>query len=254
MGDKRTKNYDTDQFFGNSIDYFLFSARTLEPLFSFAGQLADHCNCHFNLMPDLRLPKSADCQTDPVFRLMYAQYDESDKEEHVAVDPVERLNILIFQNKALSFDRSKSRRDNSNTLLLFPELDTDCDFFAFSHRGLQIFKQKVRDFAEYYVFVFAKKNMYADKLADHISRMPDCIMTEITPVLFKTTHSKNKLTPTTFFRYVLAFSENQIRQIMRNNEKQFIGRIPQSMLPPPALTQLLNKLSISKSEITINNF
>ena len=75
MGKKSGKTNTTVNAFGNDVDYFLFSTRTKDSIFTLAEQLADYCGCHFNLMPTLKIPDCDMCHMLPEFRMMYAQYN-----------------------------------------------------------------------------------------------------------------------------------------------------------------------------------
>lgn len=250
MGKVVEKTSTSSQYFGNKVDYFLFSAKAKCSIFDIAYRLAEHCHCRFSMLPTMKIAESKKCPMSPVFRLMHAQFDSQKPEESFVEDPVDKLNIILFQNKAISFDKSKSVLALTDHNGAFPFIDEGCECHAFSPQGVRIGKCTTAEFADYYIMVFAKKKMNAELLAQHISQLPDHILTDLSGILYN--ESAANKTQTLFFRAVLAYSENQIRQIMRKKSSHIIGQIPQSMRPPVELNQLFNTLS--RNEIVINNF
>jgi hypothetical protein len=251
MGNNASKTIVSSRVFGNKVDYFLFSVKTKDSLFTLADRLSDHCNCRFAMMPTMRVAESEECPMRPEFRMMYAQYAATDIEDCFVMDPVDRLNIVLFQNKAVSFDKSKSALAETDHNGAFPFIDDGCDCFAFSPQGVCVGKCTPADFANFYIMVFAKRHNDADLLAAHIAKTPGYAVTDRTQELF-TTGGATKVF-SAFFRSVFANSENQIRRIMRNNEKCYIGKIPESMLPPIPFFNLMNSFPISRIELSINN-
>ena len=251
MGIDNARPTSPDSFFGNKVDYFLFSAKSKESIFDFAYMLSDWCNCCFSLMPTMKVAESKQCPMSPEFRLMHAQYEANGPESCYTADPVDRLNIIIFQNKAVSFDKSQSALAKTDHRGAFAFIDEGCDCHAFSPQGVRIGKCTPAEFAEFYLLIFAKKHRNADKLASHLAEFPQCKLKDLTQTLYNETPSTKTLSR--FFRAVLTFSEIQIRQIMRKSESYFIGSIPQSMRPPVDLSRLFNNIPISKNEISINN-
>ncbi len=251
MGNNASKTIVSSRVFGNKVDYFLFSVKTKDSLFTLADRLSDHCNCRFAMMPTMRVAESEECPMRPEFRMMYAQYAATDIEDCFVMDPVDRLNIVLFQNKAVSFDKSKSALAETDHNGAFPFIDDGCDCFAFSPQGVCVGKCTPADFANFYIMVFAKRHNDADLLAAHIAKTPGYAVTDRTQELF-TTGGATKVF-SAFFRSVFASSENQIRRIMRNNEKCYIGKIPESMLPPIPFFNLMNSFPISRIELSINN-
>ncbi|MBP5401073.1 MAG: hypothetical protein J6Y35_05525 [Bacteroidales bacterium] len=251
MGGTSNKTIVSSRIFGNMVDYFLFSVKTKDTLFTLAERLSDHCNCRFSMMPPMRVAESEECPMRPEFQMLYAQYEATGLEDCFVMDPVDRLNIVLFQNRAISFDKSKSALAETDYNGVFPFIDEGCDCFAFSPQGVCIGKCTPADFADYYLMVFSKKNNDADLLASHLAKIPDYTITDCTPNLFKTSSATKIFSA--FFRSVFANAENQIRRIMRNNEKCFIGKIPESMLPPIPFIGLMNSFPISRNEISINN-
>lgn len=250
MGNNAGKTIVSSRIFGNKVDYFLFSIKTSDSLFTLAEHLSDHCNCRFAMMPTMRVAESEECPMRPEFRMMYAQYASTDIEDCFVMDPVDRLNIVLFQNQAVSFDKSKSALAETDHNGAFPFID-DCDCFAFSPQGVCVGRCTPADFADFYIMVFAKKHNDADLLAEHITTMPDYTVTDRTQELFKTSGTTRIFSA--FFQSVFANAENQIRRIMRNNEKFFIGKIPESMLPPIPFFNLINSFPVSRNELSINN-
>lgn len=250
MGNNAGKTIVSSRIFGNKVDYFLFSIKTSDSLFTLAEHLSDHCNCRFAMMPTMRVAESEECPMRPEFRMMYAQYAATDIEDCFVMDPVDRLNIVLFQNQAVSFDKSKSALAETDHNGAFPFID-DCDCFAFSPQGVCVGRCTPADFADFYIMVFAKKHNDADLLAEHITTMPDYTVTDRTQELFKTSGTTRIFSA--FFQSVFANAENQIRRIMRNNEKFFIGKIPESMLPPIPFFNLINSFPVSRNELSINN-
>ena len=251
MGSSAKKTIVTSRIFGNMVDYFLFSVKTKDSLFTLAERLSDHCNCRFAMMPTMRVAESEECPMRPEFRMLYAQYEATGLEDSFVMDPVDRLNIVLFQNRAVSFDKSKSALAETDYNGVFPFIDDGCDCFAFSPQGVYVGRCTPADFADYYLMVFAKKNNDADLLAAHIANLPGYAVTDRTQDLFRT--GSTTRTFSAFFRSVFANAENQIRRIMRNNEKCHIGKIPESMLPPIPFIGLMNSFPISRNEISINN-
>ena len=251
MGSASNKTIVSSRIFGNMVDYFLLSVKTKDTIFTLAERLSDHCNCRFAMMHSMRVAESAECPMRPEFRMLYAQYESTGLEDSFAMDPVDRLNIVLFQNKAISFDKSKSALAETDHNGAFPFIDEGCDCYAFSPHGVNVGKCTPADFADYYILVFSKKNNDAELLATHLTKIPGYSLTDCTPTLFKTGSATRIFSA--FFRSVFANSENQIRRIMRNNEKCFIGKIPESMLPPIPFIGLMNNFPISRNEISINN-
>lgn len=251
MGNNASKTIVSSRVFGNKVDYFLFSVKTKDTLFTLTDRLSDHCNCRFAMMPTMRVAESEECPMRPEFRMLYAQYAATDIEDCFVMDPVDRLNIVLFQNQAVSFDKSKSALAETDHNGAFSFIDDGCDCFAFSPQGVCVGKCTPADFADFYIMVFAKKHNDADLLAEHIAKMPGYVVTDRTQELFKTAGPTKVFS--SFFRSVFANSENQIRRIMRNNEKCFIGKIPESMLPPIPFFNLMNSFSVSRNELSINN-
>lgn len=250
MGNSVNKTIVSSRIFGNKVDYFLLSVRTKDTLYTLAERLSDRCNCRFAMMPPLRVAESEECPMQPVFQMVYAQYAASDFEDYFVMDPVDRLNIVLFQNRAISFDKSKSPLAEADHNGAFSFID-DCDCHAFSPQGVCVGKCTPADFAEFYIMVFAKKYNDAALLAEHIAKTTGYVITNRTQDLFKPAGATK--TFSAFFRSVFANAENQIRRIMRNDEKFFIGKIPESMLPPIPFTGLMNSFPISRNEISINN-
>ena len=251
MGGTSNKTIVSSRLFGNMVDYFLFSVKTKDTIFTLAERVSDHCNCRFAMMPTMKVDESAECPMRPEFRMLFAQYEPTGLEDCFVVDPVDRLNIVLFQNMAISFDKSRSALAETDHNGAFPFIDEGCDCYAFSPQGVHVGKCTPAEFADYYLMVFAKKNSDANLLASHVSQLPGYSITDCTPKLFKTGSATKVFA--TFFRYAFANAENQIRRIMRNNEKCFIGKIPESMLPPIPFTGLMNSFPISRNEISINN-
>ena len=250
MGKKSGKKITIVNTFGNDVDYFLFSTRTKVSIFTLAEQLADHCGCHFNLMPVLRIPDSDVCHMLPEFRMMYAQYKTPMADGTFAQDPVDHINFIIFQNQAIYFDKSKSGLAREDYNGAFPFIDDDCFCHAFSSEGVKIHKCASADFADYYLMIFAKKNKDADKLAAHLTKIKDIAVRDLTNELYTKTPQNEDLPK--FFRAIFANAENQIRQLMRCWERNHVGKIPQSMAPVD-IREILRKLSLSNSEVSINN-
>ena len=250
MGKKSGKTNTTVNAFGNDVDYFLFSTRAKDTIFTLAEQLAEYCGCRFNLMPLLRIPDSDVCHMLPEFRMMYAQYATPMADGTFAQDPVDRINFLIFQNRAVNFDKSRSGLAREDYNGAFPFIDDECYCHAFSYEGVRIHKCVPSDFAEYYLMIFAKKNKNADKLAAHLSKFKGLFIRDLTSELYTKKPTNEHLPP--FFRALFANAENQIRQLMRCWERNHIGPIPQSMAPVD-IRDILRKLSLSNPEVSINN-
>ena len=250
MGKRSGTNSNTVNTFGNDVDYFLFSARAKMSIFTLAGLLADHCGCRFHLMPLLTIPKSNLCPMLPEFQMMYAQYESPITESTFVQDPVDCINLVIFQNRAVRFDKSKSGLALEDHNGAFPFIDDDCFCHAFSPEGVKIHKCAPTDFADYYLLIFAKKNKYADKLAAHISRLKEILIRNLSDELYAK-KPVNEHIPK-FFRAIFANAENQIRQFMRCRERNYVGTIPQSMMPDD-IRNILRKLSLSNPEVSINN-
>ena len=250
MGKKSGKTNTTVNAFGNDVDYFLFSTRTKDSIFTLAEQLADYCGCHFNLMPTLKIPDCDMCHMLPEFRMMYAQYAPPVADTTFAQDPVDRINFIIFQNQAINFDKSKSGLAREDYNGAFPFIDDDCYCHAFSHEGVRIHKCAPTDFADFFLLIFAKKNKNADKLAAHLTKFRGLFVRNLSDELYTKT-PKNENLPK-FFRAIFANAENQIRQLMRCWERNYVGRIPQSMAPVD-MRDILRKLALSNPEVSINN-
>lgn len=250
MAKKRGKPSKSNNLFGSDVDYFLFSTRTKADIFPFAEQLAAHCSCHFNMMPLLKIPESKICKMLPEFRMMYAQYEPPVSGNTFARDPVDCINMVIFQNKAVRFDKAKSGLSKEDYNGAFPFIDEDCFCHAFSPDGVKIHKCEPTDFADYYLLLFSKKNNNTDKLAAHIAKYKDLFFRNLTDELYSENPRNKDFTQ--FFRAIFACAENQIRQHMRSWERHFVGKIPQSMAPD-SIRDILRKLSLSNSEISINN-
>ena len=251
MAKKSVRTSKISNSFGNDVDYFLFSTRSKESIFSLAGQLAEYCGCRFNLLPLLKIPESPVCKMLPEFRMMYAQYEPPVEDSNTfAKDPVDYINIVLFQNRAVHFDKVKSGLSKEDYNGAFPFIDDDCFCHAFSPEGVKIHKCASADFADYYLLVFAKKNKNADNLAAHIARYKELPLRDLTGELYSETPRNENLPK--FFRAIFASAENMIRQIMRCWEKNFVGKIPQSMAPDD-IRDILRRLSLSNSEVSINN-
>ena len=250
MGKKSGKNSIFISTFGSDVDYFLFSARAKVTIYELAMQLSEYCGCSFNMMPLLKIPESDLCRMLPEFRMMYAQYAPPVSDSTFARDPVDYVNLVIFQNRAVNFDKSKSGLAREDYNGAFPFIDDECFCHAFSPDGVKIHKCAPTDFADYYLLVFAKKNMNADKLAAHIARFKDVLIRDLSNELYEEKPVNENLPK--FFRAIFANVENMIRQIMRSWEKNHIGKIPQSMLPDD-MWNILRRLSLSNSEVSINN-
>lgn len=250
MGKKNEKTSSIGNTFGNDVDYFLFSTRTKVSIFTLAEQLAGYCGCRFNLMPLLKIPESKVCSMLPEFRMLYAQYDTPMADGTFAQDPVDRINFVIFQNKAVSFDKSRSELAKEDYNGAFPFIDDDCYCHAFSPDGVKIHKCVPTDFADYYLLIFSKKNNNADKLAEHLSKIKGLFLRNLSEELYTDTPKNENLPP--FFRAIFASAENQIRQAMRCWERNFVGKIPQSMTPDD-IRNILRRLSLSNTEVSINN-
>lgn len=252
MGNNSRGQYNSNASFGTSVDYFLFSLKSKDSIYRVADQLADHCNCHFSMLPIMKVEESAQCKMSPEFQLLHAQYANNNFEEGCVIDPVDRLNIILFQNKALRFNKAKSILAKTDRNGVFSFIDDGCECHAFSHQGVRIGKCTRENFAEFYLMVFAKKMKGADKLSQHIAQFPGAVLTDLTQDLYNMEAKPKSIAY--FFRSVLAFSENQIRQMMRKSESYYIGTVPQSLKPPYTLFELPFNTVISKSEININNF
>lgn len=236
--------------FGNDVDYFLFSIKRKSTIFEIAGQLADYCGCRFSMMPLLKIPESKACKMLPEFRMLYAQYAPPVLDTTLAQDPVDLINVVIFQNRAVAFDKSKSGLSRESYIGAFSFIDDDCFCHAFSPDGIKINKCSPADFADYYLMVFAKKNKNADKLAEHIAKIEVMPIRDLTSELYAE-KTENEDIPK-FFRALFAMAENQIRQLMRSWEKDYIGNMPKSMTPVD-IRNILRQLSLSNPEVTINN-
>ena len=151
MGSASNKTIVSSRIFGNMVDYFLLSVKTKDTIFTLAERLSDHCNCRFAMMPSMRVAESAECPMRPEFRMLYAQYESTGLEDSFAMDPVDRLNIVLFQNKAISFDKSKSALAETDHNGAFPFIDEGCDCYAFSPHGVNVGKCTPADFADYYI-------------------------------------------------------------------------------------------------------
>ena len=250
MGKRSGKTNTNINNFGNDMDYFLFSTRTKDSIFTLAGQLADYCGCHFNLMPNLKIPDCDMCHMLPEFRMMYAQYDPPVTDSTFAQDPVDRINFVIFQNRAVHFDKLRSGLAREDYNGAFPFIDDECYCHAFSPDGVKIHKCAPTDFADYFLLIFAKKNKNADKLAAHLVKFKELFVRNLSEELY--TKKPNNENLPKFFRAVFANAENQIRQLMRCWERNYIGKIPQAMAPDD-IRNILRKLSLSNPEISINN-
>lgn len=250
MGKKSGKTNTIVNAFGNDVEYFLFSTRAKVTIFTLAELLAEHCGCHFNSMPVLKIPDCDMCHMLPEFRMMYAQYAPPVTDTTFAQDPVDRINFIIFQNKAIHFDKSRSGLAREDYNGAFPFIDDDCFCHAFSPDGVKIHKCAPTDFADYYLLIFAKKNKNADKLAAHLTKIKSIFVRDLSSELY-TPEPQNENIPK-FFRAIFANAENQIRQLMRCWERNFVGKIPQSMAPDD-IRNILRKLSLSNSEVSINN-
>lgn len=250
MGKKNGKSSNIDNTFGNDVDYFLFSTRTKASIFTLAEQLSDYCGCRFSLMPVLRIPDSDVCHMLPEFRMMYAQFEPPVNDGTFAQDPVDRINLIIFQNCAVHFDKSRSELAREDHNGAFPFIDEDCFCHAFSPDGVKIHKCAPTDFADFFLMIFAKKNKNADGLATHIAKYKELFMRNLSNELYSK-KPVNENFPK-FFRALFAITENQIRQLMRCWERNFVGKIPQSMAPDD-IRNILRKLSLSNPEISINN-
>lgn len=250
MGKQKRKTSTIANTFGNDVDYFLFSTRTKDSIFTLADMLADYCGCHFNLMPLLKIPESELCRMLPEFRMMYAQYAPPVTDSTFAQDPVDRINIILFQNRAVRFDKQRSGLAKEDYNGAFPFIDDDCFCHAFSPDGVKIHKCAPTDFADYYILIFAKKNKNADQLAAHIARFKELMMRDLSGELYSNTPRDANLPQ--FFRAIFANAENQIRQSMRCWERNHVGKIPKSMMPDD-IRNILIKLSLSNPEVSINN-
>ena len=250
MGKRSGKTTSVVNTFGNDVDYFLFSTRAKVSIFSFAAQMAEYCGCHFNMMPILTIPDSDVCHMLPEFRMMYAQYEPPVDDGTFAQDPVDRINFVIFQNRAVRFDKSKSGLAREDYNGAFPFIDDECFCHAFSPDGVKIHKCAPTDFADYFLLIFAKKNKNADLLAAHIAKYKGLFMRDLSKELYIKTPVNENIPK--FFRAIFANAEIQIRQLMRCWERNFVGKIPQSMAPDD-IRNILRKLSLSNSEISINN-
>lgn len=250
MGKQGAKITTLGSSFGNDVDYFLFSIRAKSTIFSIADYLADYCGCRFNMMPLLKIPESKVCKMLPEFRMLYAQYAPPVMDTTFAQDPVDRLNIVIFQNRAVAFDKSKSGLSRESYNGAFSFIDDECFCHAFSPDGIRIHKCASADFADYYLMVFAKKNKNADKLAERIASIKDLTIKDLTDELFNEKPSNENIP--NFFRAIFAMAENQIRQLMRSWEKDYVGNMPKSMTPVD-IRNILRQLSLSNPEVTINN-
>ena len=182
--------------------------------------------------------------------MVYAQYDTPMDDGTFAQDPVDRINFVIFQNRAINFDKAKSGLSRESYNGAFPFIDDDCFCHAFSPDGVKIHKCAPTDFADYYLMIFAKKNRDADKLAAHVAGFKDLFIRNLTDELYSAS-PRNEDLPR-FFRAIFANVENQIRQLMRSWEKDHIGKIPQSMTPDD-IRNILRRLSLSNPEVNINN-
>jgi len=256
MAETALRNSKIKNDFGGLVDYFLFSVRTSASLFALAGALAEHCHCRFSTMENIKITQDEQCPMEPEFRLLYAQFDVDNFIGSYACDPVDRLNILLFQNRAVTFDKTKTRLVNTDYNGTFSFIDDGCECCAFSKKGINVVQCNHDYCGDFYILVFSKKNQGADKLAAHIATLSQgntFLLRNHTSLLYEPTGTEKKISD--FFQLIVRKAEIQIRGIMRNEENFYLGKVLESMTSNTIQVSLSlsPETIIAKSELTINN-
>lgn len=159
---------DLKDAFGGSMDYFLFGVNSSA---DFAHAMDFFIkNFHANMV---RI-EDFSIEGHPLnarFPMAYALFDRSKFADDQPESVVDFLSVVLFQNRASSYDKPKSV-NTSDTLDMFadaPEAEgNDVPCFALNRQGISIQDWAFTD-VDYLVFISSEKNCDASEFANYFN-------------------------------------------------------------------------------------
>lgn len=207
----------TKSNFGEFVDYYLFALKSPKTFTQIAVSLGEMCNCTFTLMNDFISPN------DPMqarFKMAYSQFGSPHATFNCFDTDIEKVNVVLFQNRTTNFDVSKGPSELADTAGMFPFFNEGLTCYALNSSGLCINHAKGFNDFDYFVFIYAKKDRDAEKFFSFFKELNLMLKVDLTSFLYK------KNVASSFFQSICYYSDKQIAGHSKSRLRFFLGSLP----------------------------
>lgn len=204
--------------FGSLVDYFLFGLRSARDFSAVATQLGNFCHCTMTMLHSFSLSKE---KLQARFPMAFAQFDFRGLPNPMSEMSVDKLNMVLFQNRTMNFDKSKSSKSKKGSNGTMDFVDDVLGCYAVNNRGVYLRRSKLHD-VDYFVMIYAKKEKDAGHFAKFMQTFPleltdySDYIREQSPLLIPVEQSeqKNPTADVLLLRSVFDYAEWQIDDTM----------------------------------------
>lgn len=180
--------------FGQSVDYYVFASNSELSFYQFVSEISLHLNAIMSMMDDFSLEKDS---LQARFKMAYAQMKGNYEDEEIAMNTVDRTNLIVMQNVTSNFDKSGIIRASRSEPTFFPLDPALLRCRAIGPKKSICLKQTALTPPDYFVLVYARKGTDLSEFLEKLRAFP-LPLREMTSCLFEPEKTgKNKKSPKT---------------------------------------------------------
>ena len=195
--------------FGRFVDYFLFGLQSDSSFLPIATQLGVFFHCTLTMLKKFSTTIG---DYNAQFPLAFTQFNfhkELNSPEDLSVD---RLNLLLFQNKTTEFDKSKSPIAQKGNGKTFDFVDDTLGCYAVNSRGIYLRRSKIRD-VDYFVMGYTKKGKDISPFLNFLQKFPRQLEDFSEYII----HPSKTTADVVLLRNLFFYAEAQIDETMKKN-------------------------------------